>query len=177
MDYKSLSALLLRVAGVIILVSAVGTIPSTFVKLYDAKSATADVMVSWLLTVSAVGVPILVGLALIYFPMMITNQLLHTEGESTIDLSRLEQLAFSVLGVYFVANALLDGFHWIAELRLYFVFYEEMAPVQPFRLPPRSFADIAASCLQLIIGLFLLFGGPGLASLVQRLRGPRVEGT
>jgi len=90
----------------------------------------------------------------------------------TADDRRLEQIAFSILGLYFVSMAAFDAVYWYAKLRLYSVIF-------PFGLNDRGpwlanndFAGIAATCAQFVVGILLLLGGRALANLFHRLRTP-----
>ena len=67
MDYKSLTSLLLRLTGVIIMVLAVTATPRTFVGLFLGNTGGGFNTETWLLTTVASAFPILVGLLLIYF--------------------------------------------------------------------------------------------------------------
>src|SRR5216684_3822039 len=69
MDYKSLTSLVLRLTGVIIIVSSVASTPQIFIGLLYRRGVEAtDNMEIWLLSVVASAFPFLVGLVLIYFP-------------------------------------------------------------------------------------------------------------
>jgi hypothetical protein len=171
MDYKSLTSLLLRLTGVIIMVLAVTATPRTFVGLFLGNAGGGFNTETWLLTTVASAFPILVGLLLIYFPATVANRIVPGDGE-TADTRRLEQIAFSILGLYFVSMAAFDAVYWYAKLRLYSVIF-------PFGLNDRGpwlasndFAGIASTCAQFVVGILLLIGGRGLANLFHRLRTP-----
>jgi len=171
MDYKSLTSLMLRLTGVIIVVSAVTAMPRTFINLHVRNPLESPDVAALLLTMAASGLPILVGLLLIYFPATVANKIVSAGGESA-DTVILQQLAFSVLGLYFASLAVFDAVYWLAKLRIYFALYNELNYGRPFPLSPEDFAGIATTCAQFVAGLLLLFGGRGLANLVHRLRSP-----
>ena len=159
MDYKSLT-------------SSVASTPQIFIGLLYRRGVEAtDNMEIWLLSVVASAFPFLVGLVLIYFPATIANRMVSA-GTATIDTLLLQQVAFSVLGLYFVTVAAYDAVYWWAKLRIYFAVYNELNDGRPDRLRPEDFAGIASTCTQLIAGVILLFGGRGLANLIHRLRSP-----
>ena len=170
MDYKSLTLLLLRLTGVIIMVWAITAAPHTFVLLHLSAGVNTD-SAPWLLTIVASALPILVGLLLVYFPGTIANKIV-APGTESIDILNLQQLAFSVLGLYFISLAVFDAVYWLAKLRIYFAVYSELNYGRPDRLLPNDFAGIASTCVQFVSGLVLLFGGRRLANLVHRLRSP-----
>jgi hypothetical protein len=171
MDYKSLTSLLLRLTGVIILVAAVIAAPRNFLDLYLRDAGGGVNTETWLLTTVASTFPILVGLLLIYFPATVGNRIVSGDGE-TADTQRLEQTAFSILGLYFVSMAAFDAVYWYAKLRLYSVIlpvgWNDRGPW----LANNDFAGIASTCAQFVVGILLLLGGRGLANLFHRLRTP-----
>jgi hypothetical protein len=171
MDYKSLTSLLLRLTGVIILVAAILAAPRIFIGLYLQNASGGVNAETWLLTTAASTFPILVGLLLIYFPATVSNRIVSGDGQIA-DTQRLEQIAFSILGLYFVSMAAFDAVYWYAKLRLYAVIF-------PFGLNDRGpwlanndFAGIASTCAQFVVGILLLLSGRGLANLLHRLRAP-----
>jgi hypothetical protein len=82
MDYKSLTSLLLRLTGAIILVAAVTATPRTFVDLYLRETGGGTNTETWLLTTAASAFPILAGLLLIYFPATVGNRIISGDGET-----------------------------------------------------------------------------------------------
>jgi hypothetical protein len=76
MDYRSLTSLMLRLAGVFIVVSAVTSAPQTFFGLlYRRGAESVDI---WPLAVAAFAtfaIPFLVGLLLIYFPATVASRM------------------------------------------------------------------------------------------------------
>jgi len=161
---------MLRLTGVVVMVQAIIATPKTLVILFMKPPGASPDVSAWLLTIAS-GFPILVGLFLIYFPGTIANRIV-SPAEQSVDTLTLQQLAFSVLGLYFVAFALFDAVYWIAKLRLYFVVFNELNYGRPLTLTPEDFAGIASTCAQFTAGALLLFGGRGLANLFYRLRSP-----
>jgi hypothetical protein len=140
-DYKSLTSLLLRLTGIIIIVSSANYVPHTFLSLY-LRNASGDVNAeTWLLTAIAATFPIVIGLLLIYFPARVANRIVYGEGEAADtsrlerDAQRLEQIAFSVLGLYFVAMAMFDAIDLYARLRLYPLIFSPFSVGVNDRLP------------------------------------------
>jgi hypothetical protein len=186
MDYKSLTSLLLRLTGVIMMVTSAIYVPVTFIGLAQLglvfKYADRGVIVeTWLLTAVAATFPIVIGLLLIYFPARIANRIVYSEGEAADtprleqDAQRLEQIAFSILGLYFVAMAMFDGVYWYTKLRLYpFIFLDlGLSDHELFLAHDVDFAGIVRTGTQFVAGMALLLGGGrGLANLFRRLRTP-----
>jgi hypothetical protein len=184
MDYKSLTSLLLRLTGVIMMVTSAIYVPHTFVNLVFRNPWNGDSGVNvetWLLTAVAATFPIVIGLLLIYFPARIANRIVYSGGEAADtprleqDAQRLEQIAFSVLGLYFVAMAMFDGVYWYTKLRLYPVIFPDSGPSghELFLFHDYDFAGIVRTGTVFVAGMALLLGGGrGLANLFRRLRTP-----
>jgi hypothetical protein len=79
-------------------------------------------------------------------------------GTATIDTLLLQQVAFSVLGLYFVTVAAYDAVYWWAKLRIYFAVYNELNFGRPDSLRNEDFAGLASTGAQFIAGVVLLFG-------------------
>jgi hypothetical protein len=171
-DYKSLTSLVVRLTGVIIIVSSITAAPQTFIALLYRRGVDAAGNIDmWLVAVVASAFPLIVGFALIYFPGTVTNRVVSA-GAEPVDSLALQQVAFSVLGLYFVTVAAYDAVYWWAKLRIYFAIYNELNFGRPDRLTQEDFAGLAATSAQFVAGVTLLFGGRGLANLFHRLRSP-----
>jgi len=174
MDYKSLTSLMLRLAGVFIVVSAITSAPQTFFNLLYRRGG-AESVDTWALAAAGFAVfaiPFLVGLLLIYFPGRIANSMVSSAGAETVDALVLQQVAFSALGLYFVTVAAYETFYWWAKLQIYFAVFEEMNFPGPRRLREDDFAGMVSTGAQFIAGGILLLGGRGIANLFHRLRSP-----
>lgn len=175
MDYRSLTSLLLRIAGMLILVQLVLAVPPTIAGLLhfgDEQSAATDVFV---LTALALVLPLLLGSMLLYFPSVVTNHLIRTGADSdagpapTPDLLR--TTAFSAIGLYFVCSALFDAVYWAAKLKIYYTLIDEQRWYgPPPALIPDDFAGIASTTIQFVVGLVLLLGASGISHVIGRLR-------
>lgn len=175
MDHHALSNLLLRVAGVIIVVSSVLSVPPTVIGLATNDSSSGNLTSAVLMSGLAALLPLLVGLVLLWFPGTVTHRIVgvrHEEASAVADGEKLRQLAFSVLGLYFVSSALFDAVYWYARLKLY---HSTVAAEFAYMMPPvvlqDDFAGMLSTGSQLIVGLLLLFGSKGISNLVAKVRG------
>ena len=176
MSYQSLLAMLLRVAGVAILVSAVAGIPTTFTSLLTWKGP-HDFSVTELVLLSlAAAIPaIVLSLLLILYPSSVVRPPSPESSElarETQWAGHFQATAFSVLGVYFIASALCSAAYYFARLKLYFqvIGSSDAFPKMPLLLPD-DFGGFAFTAIQLLVGIALFLGGPGLVRLWARLRG------
>lgn len=179
MDYRSLTSLLLRLTGVVIMAASAVSVPGTFVSLYLRDVGGGGVNAeTWLLTAIAATFPIVIGLLLIYFPARVANKLVAGDGEAAdaqrLDAQHLEQIAFSILGLYFIAMAMFDAVYWCAKrASTPFILVDlGLSARRPLLLLDRDFAGVVQTGVQFVIGVLLLFGGRGLANLLRRLRTP-----
>ena len=83
MDYRSLTLLMLRLTGVVVMVQAIIATPKTLAILFMKPAEASPDISAWLLTIAS-GFPILVGLFLIYFPGTIANRIM-SPGEQSVD--------------------------------------------------------------------------------------------
>lgn len=126
------------------------------------------------MTSIALVLPLLLGLALFYFPSIVTNRIVApgTDADTTLTTDVLRATAFSAIGIYFVCSALFDAGYWIAKLHIYYSIIDKQhwfGP--PPALMPDDFAGVASTSIQFAIGLLLLFGARSLANFVGKLKG------
>ncbi len=166
---------MVRMVGLWELVVAVNAIPGAIGPFFNPEYvAKAGV---WLLIAAAlfsIGIPLLLGLALIYFPGTVSTTVLRIEpaAEESKERPLLERVAIAALGLWFAVQALLDGVHVFSRWHLYRRFVEDQYPgaTGPV-IGPQEFAGLITAVLQFAIGLWLLLGSRGLANALSRLRG------
>ncbi|TMH37945.1 MAG: hypothetical protein E6H56_16605 [Betaproteobacteria bacterium] len=176
MDHRALAALIIRVAGLLVIVSAITYATKSFGPFFVADTV-QKVGVELLLASAFVSVviPIALGLVLVYFPGMITTRVLRIEGlesGSESDTKALQRVAFTTIGLWLTLYAVIDAVYFYSRARLYFRFFQDMPAYS--KLPPLSpddFGGLLASGLQLIIGLWLLIGNRAIVNVLTRLRG------
>jgi hypothetical protein len=176
MDHRALAALILRIAGLLVIVSAITYATKSFGPLVVAdnipKMGIALLLASVLVSVV---MPVLLGLVLVYFPGTITTRVLRIEGlefGNDNDFKALQRVAFATIGLWLALYALIDAVYFYSKARLFFQFLQGMPSYS--KLPPLSpddFGGLVASGLQLIVGLWLLIGNRGIVNVLTRLRG------
>ena len=176
MEHRAFAGLIIRITGVVVIVSTITNSARSFVPFFDPVTV-QRVGLGLLLFSALVSVvlPILLGLVLVYFPGTITTRVFRIEGldaGSEDDTRSLQRVAFATIGVWLAAYALIDAVYVYAKARLYFRILEEMpAYSKPPVMSPDDFGSLVSSCLQLLIGLWLLLGNRGIVSVLARLRG------
>ncbi|HEU5178090.1 MAG TPA: hypothetical protein VFU24_11620 [Burkholderiales bacterium] len=176
MEHRALASLILRIAGLLLVVTTVANAAKSFAPLFYAGNPD-KVGIGLLLLAGFVTVviPILLGIVLIYFPRAMTTRVLRVEGLESGDASNtaaLQRVAFAVTGMWLAAYAVIDSVYTYARVRLYYRFLEEMPSyARPPSISADDFAALVSSALQLVIGLWLLIGNRGIVNALSRLRG------
>lgn len=178
MDYRALTALALRVTGVLIVINVVAGLSYDVVQVMRMSEYSSDEHPARLWTFVAMlgGVELLasaIGLALIVFPHSIATRLAGSGREPAIastDLGRLQVLAFTVVGIGFAALGLYRILGKLAEIS---VVYLRMNA----RWGDDGMMDLSAvrmlvrDAVFLFGGAFLALGSRGLSRLINRVRG------
>lgn len=174
MDHHALSRLLLRIAGVVVLVATLTAVPKSIVTLVVAAGQEANA--SPLITaIIASLVPLMIGMALVWLPGTVANRLVDSTstGNSQVDAAAsLQAVALSVIGFYFFASSLFDAVFWVARIKLYSAVMESSeafagAPA----VMPDDFAGMVATGVQALAGVLLLLGSKGVGRVLVKARG------
>jgi hypothetical protein len=114
MEHRALGNLIVRMAGLFEIVVAMNATPGAIGVFYDPGYAQKiGVAMLWANALFAVGIPLLLGLVLTYLPTFVSTHVLRVEGiepQNEADSSRLERVAVSVMGLWFVVDAVLLNF-------------------------------------------------------------------
>lgn len=86
---------------------------------------------------------------------------------------QLQAVAFSTVGLYLLASALVNAHDWIAIIRVFEHGMEYAIGARSMVPPPPAF--IIEHVLKLAVGVFLLFGAGGLSNLVSSWRKARIK--
>lgn len=174
MDHHALSRLLLRIAGLVVIVATLTSVPKSIVTLVVA--AGQDANSSPLLTAMIASlVPLLIGVALVWLPGTVANRLVddtHASSGPGDTTASLQGIALSVLGFYFVAQALFDTVFWVARIKLYSAVIDSNGAFAGTpSVMPDDFAGMVATGVQALFGVVLLFGSKGVGRLLSKARG------
>jgi hypothetical protein len=165
MDTRTVSTILLKVTGLVLLVVSISQLPSYFPltgRGYDFSIGEV------LATAAAALVPLaLVGLALWFFPGTVANKIVSTTSaeSATADSRPIELVALTVLGVYLVADGLIGAARDVA-----IVIVVNRQDASSSLLPASIVAHIVATAVQLLIGIGLCIGANGVLRVIERLR-------
>ena len=117
MELRQLSNLLLRFAGLFIIVHTVLAVPDRVIRLFQyTGNTTYSHTEIWLLSILSGGLSAIVGLALLYFPSKITNVIIGKHSvEPNYSIAEFQSVAFSTLGLYFISAGLYDAIYWVLK--------------------------------------------------------------
>jgi hypothetical protein len=175
MEHRVLAALIMRIAGLLVIVSSVSKAAESIGPIFR-PDLFEKVGISLLLLsiVVSVIIPIILGVVLIYFPRSVATKVLRIEGldpASENELRPLQQVAFAAIGLWLTIYAILDAVYVYARARIYLRFFEDIpAHVKPPQITSDDFASLIMSGLQLLIGLVLLIGHRGIVNALAKLR-------
>ena len=174
MEHRALAALMVRLVGLWELVVAAGSVPASILPFFEPgyvqKAGLAAIIGSGF---SMFGIPLILGLLLIYFPNTVVTRVLRIEGiepQGSKDTSLLERVAVSALGLWFAVQAVLDGIYNFSKWHLYRRMIEDYSSPAGPSIGPQEFAGFMAAGIQLAVGLWLLLGTRGLVNALERLR-------
>jgi hypothetical protein len=171
MNHRALTTLALRLTGVAVLVKILPYASTTFIALIRIGASTPNQ--AMMLTAFAVIIPLVVGLALIYFPASLTTMIAgaSTAAEDEEIGDRLGQIAAIVIGIYFLATGVFDlvylaSRHWLFNAVMH---RDDLDP----ELTSLDFASLVTAAVQLVAGAILAFKAQTLYRWISRVRETR----
>jgi hypothetical protein len=179
MDYRALSKLLIKIGGLFIILYALKQAYESVGTAYALYAKEAVLTSALIVGGLPVLIPLVLGLALFYFPGVVTNRLLIDDGNPPTteikSIARLEEAALILLAVYILVHSLGDAVYWLSRVKLYQVFIDSEYIMRAPPLRAEDFAQLVADCVQIPIALCLFFGAAGLVRLKDKFRGRVVE--
>lgn len=113
----------------------------------------------------------LVAVLLWIFPLTVARKLIPRtalDQPTTLPFEQVQSVGFCLMGLWVLASAVPNAFMWAVLV------YQSTRPQTLFSLEPRNYGSIAYVVIQLVVGLWLLFGARG---LLRVLRWARTAGT
>jgi len=170
MDYKDVTALLLKIVGAALVFWYIAWLPSTIFGALDAKTLAQAIALSIVPGL----LPLLLGIFLFMFPATISNKLIDGSklAPTATGFREFEVLALRVVGVIFVFRALVDLAYHLARVAVTNSIYDAYGssrPPTPWSL--ETAAGVIATVVELGLALWLAVGTQGLVRLLDRVRG------
>jgi len=169
MDYRELSKLLIKVAGMVVIVIAITSIPSHINGFLYQGQDTLSNFIKWVLL--PLSPPLIVGYLMWSFPGTITNKIIEKNSEqttNTVSLNEIERVAITTLGLVLMFYALSDivfNFTYVlAENAGHSIMSTE------FRISAENWGHIAGTLVEILFALTLLIKANGVILLLNKLR-------
>jgi len=169
MDYKDLTALLVKLVGAVLIFWSLAWLPSAISGALQAKIFWQGLLISVVPTL----IPLLLAILLFTFPALIANKLIDgskLENPHTFT-KELELLALRLIGVYYLFRGGVDLVYHIAKLGLTARIYEAHGtPPPPSAWTPDLAANVVSTVVELCFALWLTLGSKGIVNVIHRIR-------
>jgi hypothetical protein len=170
MDYKDVTAILLKIVGAALVFWYVALLPSTIFGALGAKTLGQALG----LAIFPGVLPLLLGIFLFMFPATVSNKLIDGSklAPTTKGFREFEVFALRAVGVFFVFRALVDLAYHLAKVFMTNSIYDAYGtsrPPTPWTL--ESAAGVIATVIELGLAIWLAIGTQGLVRLLDRTRG------
>lgn len=170
MDYKDLTAILLKTTGAILIFWYLSWLPSLI------PTVTKQPFSSLLLLIDAL--PTIVGLMfaslLFTFPATVSNKLISGEklNQDETFVASIQIIALRLIGIYHVIASIIDLAHHFSTAILAPTIYEKMGVTPPLTgWTPDLVGWTIATFVELAIALWFTFGAEGILRLIIKIRG------
>lgn len=167
---KELVAIFLRICSVLLIIYALRSVGYAVFAIVENINSNGSLNsgLSLYVLLLEISFPIIAAIVLWKIPLTLAGCIiLNNESGRIGSLTEkdLQAVGFSVVGLYITALGIIDISHDITRL------YSEVRYI-PRNQPahPQYVASAVSSAVELIIGLFMLFGAKGLNRIVARLR-------
>jgi hypothetical protein len=173
MDYRAVTALALRLTGVAVLVQITPSASAAFIGLIQI-GATSPRQALMLAAFSTL-IPLVVGLALIWFPARLGSLVTGSTAlvEADLDSDRLGHVALVAVGVYFFATGIFDFVYYGSKLWMFEAWVRKREYSDDVSPPSYDVAGIITGAARLVIGAVLAFKARTFASWILRIRETR----
>lgn len=171
MNTKNISNLILKIAGIVILILSIPNI-HYYVLIYSQfKVKTISLFLTTVIAPNII--PILLGVFFFTKPDKVTNKIVQDSDSTLKDcdsntFNQLEQLCLSVIGYYILAKSSAEIIFQIAN----FVQAKASIPYQSGK-PSNSLiftAEFITLIAELFLAFWLIFGAKGIVELVNKIR-------
>jgi hypothetical protein len=152
--------------GIYVLRTLFGVVQFTSEMTFDAKAIVASLAV---VGAMAGGV-----LLLWFFPLSVARKLLpvmkEPRSESKVGVDTLFSLGLILMGLWLLANAIIDGLYWASLLLAM-----RAADMMSLELTSEQQAAIFTTAVEAIVAVFLILGSTGIRNVVYRFRNVHVD--
>jgi hypothetical protein len=163
-DYRALVVLIVKTAGLVLLLYTVALLPDRLGGYVLSPEKTNALFVGFV--VIPFLVPFVIGAFMLWLPATSARAVVGTPFTSGTDLERLVQpLIFGGIGLFLA----LDGVRALAYYLALSAYSQEVYSADALA-EPAARADVVSNVVSLVIGVALMLGARGLSAAVHRLR-------
>lgn len=169
MSNRELARLLVRLAGLVIIVWTLIDLPRNLDYLLAAKyTLTLAQMLKISIAPSALS--LICGLVMYWSAGPIADRFLITPGtistgdSPSFDGKAIEEIALSVLGTYILADGLAEEVYYWGKLDLFYS-YMGLYPGLPHPIPQAEFGGIGAATTRVVLGMVMILFSRGIVAL------------
>lgn len=169
MDLRQLSALLVKISGMVVIVFAVSGIPGYINSFLHQGQDTFVNFSAWVL--SPLAFPLFIGLLMWSFSKSITNKIIK-DGTGPIDsnefLVEIERIAITVLGIILLFFALSD--QTFNLIFIYITSKENFGSLMTIKVSAEDWGHIAGTTVEILFSLVLIARAEGITYIIRKLR-------
>ena len=170
MDYRDLTNLMIKLAGIVIITYTIIEIP-TYISYYlslQENSFLTFVGISLLPMV----IPFVAGFLFLFFPSTVTNKVIRSGVESNnsaINSKEVERIAFSTLGLFLLFHVISNIFYHGTTIYIaYKIGDAATTNSSGYEVP---YALLVSTIAEFFFAIYLFFGAASLVKLLAKLRG------
>jgi len=170
MDYKDLTALLLKVAGAVLLFWHISWMPSLIPDEAGGSFFWLAFLKAWLPSIGS----LLLALVLFLFPATVANKLIQGQSLNSDKsfLISFQILALRLIGVSYAIKSIVELVGHLVRIILTPKIYMEMGQMPPLTAwTPALAGYVVGALIELGLALYLVFGAEGLSNMIQKIRG------
>ena len=168
MDQHELSRILIKVAGISIIIYVLVGIPAYISYYFSLRLVEESVITFFLVSILPMLIPLTAGYLMWQFPSTIANKIIKTKEDYNPRDSRIgfeiQIIAFSVLGMYLLFNSFSDI---VYHLSYYFQTKEASGEGN---IMINTYSLIFATAAEILFACLLLFGGKYIVGLIRKIR-------
>lgn len=154
-----LLAIFVRMAAILLVLSAVRQLPFIFHTFFDSMPT------SILFSASVISIELLLAIILWKFPLSIASGIIKPELDQEINVPAIQGMLCTmiiILGLYVTCYALVDVAYWVSIRQSYSSYMDDGS----FRMNPEVNANLLATGVELAIGLVLIFKSKTIAKFL-----------
>lgn len=181
MDLRLFTRLVLKLTGVIVIITTLTSIPRTYFSIinHQGSAQSGDLVVTLGIMLLAGLLPMVIGYVLIAFSGPLSDACVPQSHHPESSLPEAPDVPpwllsglLAGLGIYFCSTALFDAVYWLARIKIYFLVVASKGLfAEAPAMMPDDFAGIVSTAAQFVLGALLILGHPGLARMIGKLRG------